>query len=59
MDVEQWKQWQTLKDSKITAYGDCSYEIKICLLFERKAVKNLDSVLKKKTETSLCQQRSV
>ena len=44
MDVEQWKQWQTLKDSKITAYGDCSYEIKICLLFERKAVKNLDSV---------------
>ena len=32
--------------SKITADGDCSYEIKRCLLFGRKAVTNLDSVLK-------------
>ena len=30
---------------RITADGDCSYEIKICLLFGRKAVANLDSLL--------------
>ena len=33
--------------SQITADGDCSHEIKICLLFGRKAVTNLDSILKK------------
>ena len=33
--------------SKITADGDCSHEIKRCLLFGRKAMTNLDSVLKK------------
>ena len=32
--------------SKITAYGDCSHGIKRCLLHGRKAVTNLDSVLK-------------
>ena len=32
--------------SKITADGDCSHEIKRCLLLGRKAVTNLDSVLK-------------
>ena len=32
--------------SKITADGDCSHEIKRCLLRERKAMINLDSVLK-------------
>ena len=32
--------------SKITADGDCSHEIKRCLLLERKTVTNLDSVLK-------------
>ena len=32
--------------SKITAYGDCSHEIKTCLLLVRKVVTNLDSVLK-------------
>ena len=32
--------------SKITADGDCSHEIKRCLLFGRKAVTNLDSILK-------------
>ena len=32
--------------SKITADGDCSYEIKICLLLGRKVMTNLDSVLK-------------
>ena len=32
--------------SKITAYGDCIYEIKRCLLLGRKAMTNLDSILK-------------
>ena len=32
--------------SKITADGDCRYEIKRCLLLERKAMTNLDSILK-------------
>ena len=35
-----------LGGSKITANGDCSHEIKRCLLLERKAVANLDSMLK-------------
>ena len=43
--------------SKIIADGDCSHEVKRCLLFERKALTNLDSVLK--AEISLCQQRSI
>ena len=33
-------------DSKITADGDCSHEIKRCLLFRRKVMTNLDSILK-------------
>ena len=33
--------------SRITADGDCSYEIKRCLLFGRKAITNLDSILKR------------
>ena len=33
-------------DSKITAAGDCSHEIKRCLLLGRKAMSNLDSTLK-------------
>ena len=32
--------------SKITADGECSHEIKRCLLFGRKAMTNLDSILK-------------
>ena len=32
--------------SKITADGDCSHEIKRCLLCEREVVTNLDSILK-------------
>ena len=32
--------------SKITTDGDCSHEIKICLLLRRKAMTNLDSMLK-------------
>ena len=34
-----------LGGSKITADGDCSHEIKRCLLFRRKAMANLDSIL--------------
>ena len=41
----------------LTADGDYSHEIKRCLLLGRKAMTNLDSVLKSKT--SLCQQRLV
>ena len=42
---------ETVKDfsflgSKITADGDCSYQIKRCLLLGRKVMTNLDSVLK-------------
>ena len=43
--------------SKITADGDCSHEIKRCLLLGRKVMINLDSILK--TETLLCQQRFI
>ena len=32
--------------SKITVGGDCSHEIKRCLLLERKVMNNLDSILK-------------
>ena len=39
--------------SKITADGDCSHEIKRRLLFERKAVTNLDSILKSRDITFL------
>ena len=47
---------ETAKDfiflgSKITADGDCSHEIKRCLLLERKAMTNLDSILKSKDIT--------
>ena len=40
-------------DSKITAYNDCSHEIKQYLLFGRKAMTNLGSVLKNRAITSL------
>ena len=43
--------------SKITAEGDYSHEIKRCLLLGRKAMTNLDSILK--SRVLLCQQRSV
>ena len=42
---KQWKQWQTIfLDSKITADGDCSHEIKRRLLLGRKVMTNLDSI---------------
>ena len=37
--------------SKITAYGDSSHEIKRCLLFGRKVMSNLDSILKSRDIT--------
>ena len=43
--------------SKITADGDYSHEFKRRLLLGRKAMTNLDSILK--SETLLCQQRSI
>ena len=39
--------------SKITADGDCSYEVKRCLLLGRKAMTNLDSILKSRDITLL------
>ena len=41
----------TFGGSKITADGDCSQEIKRCLLLRRKAVANLDSILKSRDST--------
>ena len=51
---KQWKQCQTLffLGSKITADGDCSHEIKRCLLLGRKVMTNLDSIFKSKDITS-------
>ena len=46
-----------LGGSKITADGDCSHEIKRHLLFERKVMTNLDSILKSRDitlPTKLC-----
>ena len=45
--------------SKITAHGDCSHEIKRCLLLGRKAMTNLDSVLKRRDITLLTKVRLV
>ena len=47
---------ETVKDfiflvSKITVDGDCSHEIKRCLLLGRKAMTNLDSILKSRDIT--------
>ena len=55
---KQWKQWETLYiyvfiGSKITADGDCSREIKRCLLLGRKIMTNLDSILKNRGITLL------
>ena len=43
--------------SKITGDGDCSHEIKRCLLLRREVMNKLDSILK--AETLLCQQKSI
>ena len=49
----QWKQCQTFIfwGSKITSDGDCSHEIKRCLLLGRKVMTNLDSILKSRDIT--------
>ena len=46
-------------DSKITADGDCSHETERCLLLGRKAVTNLDSILKSRDVTLLTKVRLV
>ena len=43
----------TFMGSKITVYGDCSHEIKRCLLPGRKVMTNLDSILKSRDITLL------
>ena len=48
--------WKTVADfilggSKITTDGDCSHEIKTCLLLGRKVMTNLDSILKRRDIT--------
>ena len=48
--------------SKITADGDCSHEIKICLLLGREVMTNLDSILKSKDislSTKVCLVRAM
>ena len=45
--------------SKISADGDCSHEIKSCLLLGRKAMTNLDSILKSRDITLLTNVRVV
>ena len=49
----QWKQWRSLFSwaPKITADGDHIHEIKRCFLFRRKAITNLDSILKSRDIT--------
>ena len=53
--AQMGKQWKLvdfiLGGSKITADGDCSHEIKRCLLFGRKAMINLYSALKSRDIT--------
>ena len=52
--AEKWKLTDFLfLGSKITAVGDCSYEIRRCLLLGRKAMTNLDGVLKSRDNTLL------
>jgi len=45
--------WGGAGGSKITADGDCNHEIKRCLLLGRKAMTNLDSILKRRDITLL------
>ena len=49
----------TLSGSKITADGNCSYEIEKCLLLGRKAMTKLDSILKSRDTTLLTKVRIV
>ena len=47
----QWKSDFIFWGSKITAHGDCSHEIKRCLLLGRKVMANIDSILKSRDIT--------
>ena len=54
--ANRWGKMETVRDfifgaSKITADGDCSHEIKRCLLLGRKAMTNIDRVLKSRDVT--------
>ena len=54
--ANRWETMETVTDfsflgSKITAYGDCSHEIKRHLLLGRKAMTNLNSILKSRDIT--------
>ena len=54
--ANKWGTVETVSDfifggSKITADGDCSHEIRRCLLLESKVMTNLDSILKSKEIT--------
>ena len=54
--TNRWKTVETVTDfilggSKITADGDCSHEIKKCLLLGRKVMSNLDSIFKSRDIT--------
>ena len=56
--ANRWGKMETVTDvflfllgSKITADGDCSHEIKRCLLLGRKAMTNLDGILKSRDIT--------
>ena len=58
---KQWKQCQTLflGGSKITTDGDCSHEIKRCLLLGRQVMSNLDSIFKSRDISLLTKVRLV
>ena len=54
--ANRWETMETVAEfifggSKITADGDCSHEIKRCLLLGRKVMTNLDSILKSRDIT--------
>ena len=51
IDGKQWKETFIFLGSKITADGDCIHEIKRRLLLGRKAMTNLDSILKSRDVT--------
>ena len=53
------KTWYQLDKSTITADGDCSHEIKRCLLLGRKVMTNLDSIFKSRDITLLTRVRLV
>ena len=63
----RWETVETVSDfifwgSKITADGDCSHEIKRCLLLGRKAMTNLESILKNRDitlPTKVCQVKAL